>query len=446
MFSGYAAYCIYLSHGRLDVQMYIGVVVLYAIMTTSLFHHANLYETHTISAWPNRVGRLFASAAFSCTLVIILAYCLKISDQISRVWFLLFWLSSTLFIVVARGISKNIIGKCGIPGHPAGSIAVVAASGQSKRWLSQLNDRKMGNLILGVFDYRRSRIENNIAGHPVLGDRDYLVSLARLGKISKVVIALPWNAEQRITEIVDDLRAVPVAVCLAPDLIGYLVATSRGGNQETMPLFEVAAKPISGWSAIIKTAEDKILAAIALLLLSPLMALICIAIPLDSPGPILFRQMRYGFNNQLFEIFKFRTMYHEQRDETASKLTVRDDPRVTRVGRFLRRYSLDELPQLFNVLNGTMSMIGPRPHAKAAKAGGRLYEEVVPKYAFRHNVKPGITGWAQTNGWRGETDNEEKIQKRVEYDLYYAENWSLWLDIRILFWSAICVIRGENSW
>ena len=174
------------------------------------------------------------------------------------------------------------------------------------------------------------------------------------------------------------------------------------------------------------------MAALALLGLAPVMALVALAIKLDSKGPVLFRQKRYGFNNELIEVFKFRSMFVEQADANAAKLVTKDDPRVTRVGRFIRKTSLDELPQLFNVLRGELSLVGPRPHALQAKAADRLYHDVVDGYFARHKVKPGITGWAQINGWRGETDTPEKIQKRVEHDLYYIDNWSVLLDLYIL--------------
>jgi len=167
---------------------------------------------------------------------------------------------------------------------------------------------------------------------------------------------------------------------------------------------------------------------------------------LDSKGPVLFRQDRYGFNNELIGVYKFRSMYHEMRDADASKLVTRGDPRVTRIGRFLRKSSLDELPQLFNVLRGELSLVGPRPHATRAKAADRLYNEVVDGYFARHRVKPGITGWAQVNGWRGETDTTEKLQRRVEHDLYYIENWSLAFDLYILWRTPISLLKTENAY
>jgi exopolysaccharide biosynthesis polyprenyl glycosylphosphotransferase len=185
---------------------------------------------------------------------------------------------------------------------------------------------------------------------------------------------------------------------------------------------------------------------IALLLLWPVLISIGLAIRLTSSGPVLFKQKRYGFNNHLIEIWKFRTMYHHLTDHNADKLATKDDARVTPIGKFLRRTSFDELPQLFNVLSGEMSLVGPRPHAMAAKAGGKLYNNVVNDYAARHKVKPGITGWAQVNGWRGETDTVEKIEKRVEHDLYYIDNWSVWLDIVIFVRTVSAVLKGDRAY
>jgi exopolysaccharide biosynthesis polyprenyl glycosylphosphotransferase len=184
----------------------------------------------------------------------------------------------------------------------------------------------------------------------------------------------------------------------------------------------------------------------ALVLLAPLMALVALAIRLESRGPVLFRQKRYGFNNELIEIYKFRSMYTGMADAEASRLVTRDDPRVTRVGRFIRRTSLDELPQLFNVVRGDLSLVGPRPHALKAKAVGRCYDDAVEDYFVRHKVKPGITGWAQINGWRGETDTQEKIEKRVEHDLYYIDNWTIFLDLYILARTPFALLATENAY
>jgi exopolysaccharide biosynthesis polyprenyl glycosylphosphotransferase len=211
-------------------------------------------------------------------------------------------------------------------------------------------------------------------------------------------------------------------------------------------MIDLYDKPIADWGYVSKWLFDKIVGALALAVFAPVMLLVALAIKLESKGPVLFRQKRYGFNNELIEVLKFRSMYTDRCDATASKLVTKNDPRVTRVGRFIRKTSLDELPQLINVITGGLSLVGPRPHAVQAKAAGHLYDEVVDGYFARHKVKPGITGWAQINGWRGETDTEEKIQKRIEHDLYYIENWSVFLDLYILFKTPLSLLNTRNAY
>ncbi len=201
------------------------------------------------------------------------------------------------------------------------------------------------------------------------------------------------------------------------------------------------------WDIVLKLVFDKIVGGLALLVLSPVLLATAIAIKLDSRGPVLFKQKRYGFNNEMVEIYKFRSMYIDRLDATAARLVTRDDPRVTRVGRFIRKTSIDELPQLFNVVfKGNLSLVGPRPHAIHAKAANRQYDEVVDGYFARHRVKPGITGWAQVNGWRGETDTQEKIQQRVDHDLYYIENWSILFDLHILAMTPFALFKTGNAY
>jgi Undecaprenyl-phosphate glucose phosphotransferase len=253
-----------------------------------------------------------------------------------------------------------------------------------------------------------------------------------------IVVTLPLSAEERLADIFEKLKAVPVDVRLCPDAVGFRldrIGISRLGD---VPLLNVIDRPLAGWRWSVKTLEDRVLATLILLMAMPLMMVISLVIKLDSPGPVLFRQKRYGYNNQLIEVMKFRTMYDDQKDENAEKLTQRNDPRVTRIGAFLRKSSLDELPQVFNVLRGEMSIVGPRPHACRAKAGGVLYQTAVEQYESRHRVKPGITGWAQVNGWRGETETVDQIRRRVEHDLAYIENWSVALDLKIILRTLKC--------
>jgi len=211
-------------------------------------------------------------------------------------------------------------------------------------------------------------------------------------------------------------------------------------------MIEIVDRPLKHWSGVAKWVEDKILGLVLLALGSPMMALIALAIRLDSKGPALFIQERFGFNNNAIRVFKFRTMDQGEADTSGAKRTVPDDPRVTRVGRFLRRWSIDELPQLLNVVLGDMSLVGPRPHVMAMKAGDRLYHEAVGEYFLRHRVKPGMTGWAQVHGMRGEIDTPQRARERVDYDLWYIDNWSIWLDLKVLFMTLIVVLRRQNAY
>jgi exopolysaccharide biosynthesis polyprenyl glycosylphosphotransferase len=211
-------------------------------------------------------------------------------------------------------------------------------------------------------------------------------------------------------------------------------------------VLDIFDKPIADWNMVIKTLFDRVAGALILAALSPVMAATALAIKLDSPGPVLFRQRRLGFNNEIIEVLKFRSLYHEHADPNARRVVTKGDARVTKVGRFIRKTSIDELPQLVNVLRGELSLVGPRPHAVEAPTANRLWEEVVDGYFARHRVRPGLTGWAQINGWRGELDTPEKLQHRVEHDLYYIENWSLLFDLYILLRTPFALLRSENAY
>ena len=247
-------------------------------------------------------------------------------------------------------------------------------------------------------------------------------------------------------KIMAALSALPSDIRLAPEFIGNEMLRRRTSFQYGVPMLRILDKPVSGWSALTKYAMDYALGSLFLAISLPIILIVAICIKLESRGPVLFRQQRYGFNSQLIDVFKFRTMYVDRTDANAEKLATRDDPRITKVGAFLRRFSLDELPQLFNVLRGEMSVVGPRPHALQAKAGGKLYKDVIDEHAVRYKVKPGITGWAQVNGWRGNTETEGDLVGRVEHDLYYIENWSIPFDLSILQRTVTAVLGGKNSY
>jgi len=284
------------------------------------------------------------------------------------------------------------------------------------------------------------------AGLPILGSTDRLISMVERGLVDMVLLALPPTQAARTEAIIRRMARHPVSVGLVPDLTTYRVPHRVVHTPDGLAVLQVCEARFSVWARCVKRVQDLILAPLLLLLVAPVMAAIAVAIRLDSPGPILFSQRRYGMGNTTFKVHKFRTMYVDTTDHDCEQQTMRGDPRVTRVGAFLRRFSLDELPQLFNVLRGEMSIVGPRPHAVSTKAEGTLFEDAVATYMARHHVKPGITGWAQVNGWRGETDSLVKITKRVEHDLYYIGNWSLMLDLSILLRTAHAVFKGDNAY
>ena len=272
-----------------------------------------------------------------------------------------------------------------------------------------------------------------------------LYELLCRGCVDEVVIAIPPYASRRILELSGRFQPFPVSLrVLAPD--GYesfqVLDSRRYGNIGT---FRVMDRPLDEVATLVKRFEDVVIAAFCLVFLLPLMLVIALAIKLDSRGPVLFRQKRLGANNLPFDLLKFRSMFVEQTDPLGHQLTRIGDPRITRVGGFLRRTSMDELPQLINVLRGEMSLVGPRPHALAASAAGIAYARAISDYPIRHRVKPGITGWAQVNGWRGETTTIEQIRRRVEHDLYYIENWSLSFDLLILGRTVLAVLSRANA-
>jgi len=319
--------------------------------------------------------------------------------------------------------------------------AVLVGNGpQAARFAKSLADRHdQGVALLGLVDNDAVAAAGS-GGLPYLGPVALLDGMIRRGEVDQIVLCMPWAEERRVRDLQAMLADYPVDVCLAPDLLAY-----RHDAAEAPRLLRLADRPIRGWAAVVKAVEDYVLAIGALAVAAVPMALIGLAVRLESPGPALFRQRRTGFNNRDFYVLKFRTMYHDAADHTVKRQVMAGDPRVTRVGAILRRTSLDELPQVFNVLRGEMSFIGPRPHAPGTRAGNRPFEEVMARYAARHRVKPGLTGLAQVRGWRGPTETEDKLIRRVESDLEYIETWSPWLDLVILVRTLLAVARMRNA-
>lgn len=271
---------------------------------------------------------------------------------------------------------------------------------------------------------------------------DAVANFVRLHNCREIMLALPWADAGRMEFVRDHIKTLPVAARLLPDVRVRSLTNYTSSARRRMLTIEIQRTPLSGTERFVKRFMDIIVATLALIFFLPVMALTAIAIKLDGPGPVIFRQHRKGFNGRQFIMFKFRTMTVQEDGATVAQAT-RDDPRVTAIGRLLRSASIDELPQLLNVLKGDMSMIGPRPHALAHD---NYFEKILSDYAFRHHVKPGITGWAQCNGSRGATPSIEQISERVKLDLWYINNWSLWLDAQILIKTFFEVLRKRNAY
>ncbi|MDJ0929343.1 MAG: undecaprenyl-phosphate glucose phosphotransferase [Gammaproteobacteria bacterium] len=426
---------------------YATAIALYTFLLVQSFLVTELYRFSRIISPGQQVRKLVLIPVGIFLILLAIAFALKISDQFSRVWAFT-WLGSIAFLVpLGRFAVKAFLGRLARQGQLGRNIVVYGAGQQGASLIRHIEAmQEPWNRIIGVFDDRSTRQDMENIGYPYLGGIDDLVEWSRDHRADEILIALPWNADDRLLSITHMLSVLPADIRLSPEFVGADFLHRRTSFQYGVPMLSVLDKPVSGWSALTKKIMDYALGTLFLVGSSPLLIGIAVWIKLDSRGPVLFRQPRYGFNNRLIEVFKFRTMYIDKTDVEADQLTRPGDPRVTRAGAFLRRFSLDELPQLLNVLRGEMSVVGPRPHAVRAKAGDKLYEDVIDQYAVRHKVKPGITGWAQVNGWRGNTETEADLLGRVEHDLYYIDNWSVTLDLMIILRTFLVVIRGENSY
>ena len=420
-----------------------------ALLTIMVFQSLGSYTIPAIRNFVAQGARIVGGYAFVFLAMMATVFFLKMEGVFSRVVFGALFVIGIACLLATRLAFALVVKSITRHGLLDRRTAIVGGGEHAVRLLDALHaDRDSDIKICGIFDERAdTRSPDIVAGYPKLGGIDDLIAYARHARLDLIIFSLPVTAEDRILGMLRKLWVLPVDIRLSAHMQKLRFRPRNYSYIGALPMFDVADKPFSDWDMVLKAVFDRVVGALLLVVLTPVMLLVALAIKLDSRGPVFFRQKRYGFNNQLIEVFKFRSMYVDQLDPTAAKLVTKNDPRVTRVGRFLRRSSLDELPQLINVVfRGDLSLVGPRPHAVHAKAADRLYDEVVDGYFARHKVKPGITGWAQVNGWRGETDTQEKIQKRVEHDLHYIENWSVLFDLTILALTPIALLDSERAY
>lgn len=428
-----------------DPSYYVAAVAFVWIVTIMLMNFAGLYEFEPIMrplAFGNKI-----IIAFATTFMFLLAaaFAIKISTDYSRIWIGSFALGACAAALLFRVVASLVLGRLADRRVFSRNVVIAGGNEQARKLLAHIDQSQPRFIsVLGVFIGRSEYDAHDFGRYPTLGSIEDIASYIRENEVDDVIISLPWSADERITTIVSELRELPVNVYLGADLIGFRFPLRPPPDHfGELPLAEVMGRPLAGWGGVQKAVLDYGIGIILTALLLPLMIFLVFAIRLESKGPAIFRQQRYGFINRRFEIYKFRTMKYTAGTENKIVQATRGDPRVTRLGRLLRRLSLDELPQLFNVLNGTMSLVGPRPHAVEHN---EEYARMIRGYFARHRVKPGLTGWAQVNGFRGETKTLEEMEARVRHDIYYVENWSLLFDLKILAMTLIICLTGRNAY
>jgi Undecaprenyl-phosphate glucose phosphotransferase len=408
-------------HDTLDVPaLYWWQILAGCIIATVAFHYAQVYTFTSLRQRSRQLGRVALIWAATALVMIAALFFAKVADEVSRLWLLIWGGIGLAALVGVRLICWLWVIRLSQAGKLMRNVAVVGPRPAAENVAQRIEYDSDGDVrVLGIFHTASD-------GHNGEEGVERLAELSRSTRVDEVMMAFPCVMTEDICRALHTLGILPtdVKLCLDFDRTTPLPA----GLLSPQPLV-LCRRPLSGWQLLVKRTMDVTLSLGLLVIFAPLMALLAMLVKLDSPGPCVFRQRRFGFNKQPFTVFKFRTMYCDDKPDPAVPQARRGDLRVTRFGRFLRRHSLDELPQLFNVVFGTMSLVGPRPHAIVHD---ERYAAMIDGYFARHRVLPGITGWAQVNGFRGETDTTEKMARRIEHDLFYIEHWTPFFDLRIL--------------
>ncbi|HZF24776.1 MAG TPA: undecaprenyl-phosphate glucose phosphotransferase [Steroidobacteraceae bacterium] len=418
------------------------LAVLAFIVAIEVMGHPRLEPLDNAPRLLRDMRRVIFQWSSAVALLLLLGFMLKVSDVFSRKVLFTWFLATPAALVAGQIIARRTMAWLVKHGTIARRHVVVGANELGCELAARLAEDPSQGVVQGFFDDRAIERLPGMTPERLLGRFRDLADYVRSNSIHVIYICLPISAQPRIQALLEDLRDTTASIYFVPDLFAFDLIQARFGQVKGLPLVAICETPFCGLNGVIKRSSDIVLTSIALLLTAPLMIGIAIAVRRSSPGPILFRQRRYGLEGEEFQVYKFRTMTVCE-DGVHIRQAQPDDPRTTRVGRFLRRTSLDELPQLFNVLEGTMSLVGPRPHAVAHN---ERYRRLVSGYMLRHKVRPGITGWAQVNGLRGETANVERMAQRVQFDLDYLRHWSLGLDLRILLRTAYIVLRDRNAY
>jgi len=415
-----------------------------ALLTLIVFSTSGIYTSWRGKRWLHQ-ARIVTMVWLSVVIIMILvAFLTKTSTLFSRQWMAM-WTGTAWALLLAFRLSfYKLLQVMRERGWNHKRIIIVGTGELAQSIARNIRESSWTGLdIVAFFDDDACAVTREIDGIDVKCGVSDLHRIVARNRINEVWLALPLKEEDRMKEILQNLRHSTVNIRFVPGIFGFRLFNHSITEVAGLPVIDLNASPMVGVNRFIKELEDRVLASLILIVISPLLLLISVVVKLSSRGPVLFKQMRHGWDGKPIKVYKFRTMLVHEEDRGQVTQACKGDMRITRLGAFLRKSSLDELPQFFNVLQGRMSIVGPRPHAIAHND---QYKDQIDAYMMRHKVKPGITGWAQINGWRGETDTLDKMKRRIEFDLYYIENWTLWLDIKIIFLSMFNGFVHRNAY
>ena len=406
----------------------------------ALFPLLGLYEPQRGVSLSEELRRLVLAWAILAALSGGAIFATKMGDAFSRVWVGAWLAAGFLATTMLRVALRLVLRSLRARGRNLRHIVIVGAGRLGENLAERLRAAPWAGFnVVAFYDDDAARHGSVVAGIPVLGGGDQLAADVIAQRIDQVWIALPLGAEKRISELLEALQTAPVEICFVPDIYNFSLLHHSVSEIAGLAVINLTDSPLHGVNALLKRVEDLVGSMLMLAVASPVMAAIAIGIKLTSPGPVLYRQARVTWNGESFEMLKFRTMPVNAEAQSGPVWADKGSPRATPLGAFLRRWSLDELPQIFNVLRGEMSIVGPRPERPEFVDRFKLE---IPRYMQKHLVKAGITGWAQVNDFRGNTD----LHQRIQYDLYYIENWSIWFDLRIIALTVLHIVRSRNAY
>ena len=441
---GYLAY--YARFGNLKLPSnYELVLTIGVLLSVLLLPRFNLYQSWRGKGLIQQLWMITLAWGAIVLVLVVLGFGTKTGEDYSRIWAGVWMIIAWGLLIGSRILTRVVFNAFRRQGWNHRHIVIVGAGVLGRNVAEQIKEAEWVGYDLVAYWDDNQAIQGRSFDHVPVLSPEQGVGLLESGKqhVDEVWLALPLRAQDRMREILSMMRHCTLKIRLVPDIFGFHLLNHSMSEVAGIPVLDINASPMEGMNRVIKAIEDRVLALVILILVSPLLLAIAIGVKMSSPGPVLFKQKRHGWDGKPINVYKFRTMVVHQDVEGQVTQASKNDKRITPVGAFLRRTSLDELPQFYNVLQGRMSIVGPRPHAMAHN---ELYKNQVDAYMQRHMVKPGITGWAQINGWRGETDTLDKMQRRVEYDLYYIENWSLWFDLKIIFLTIFKGFVHKNAY